>query len=191
MALNFSTPKIALGTAPIGSMAPVFGYAVSDDDARATIQHAVASGVNFIDTAPLYGNGMAETRVGDALAASGIARSSVIIGTKVGWVPGVLGGNHFSDGLRSYTRENVLRSVEASLKRLRTDYLDIAHVHDPDLGDFRKEVLEQAYPALADLKRQGVIKAIGAGLNRMAISGRYRAQRRGRLLFAGRPLLVA
>lgn len=165
MALSFPVPKIALGTAPIGSMGPVFGYVVSDTDAEATIRHAVNSGVNFIDTAPLYGNGVAETRIGRALKNMGIARDKVIVGTKIGWIPGTLGGNHFNDGERSYSRDAVLRSVEASLQRLQTDYVDIAHVHDPDLGDFRKQVLDEAYPTLNELKRQGVIRAIGAGLN--------------------------
>jgi D-threo-aldose 1-dehydrogenase len=165
MALSFSVPKIALGTAPIGSMAPVFGYAVSDEDARATIERALSAGVNFIDTAPLYGNGISETRIGDALEAAGMPRAEVILGTKIGWLPGKLGGSHFSDGERSYSRDAVRRSVEGSLKRLRTDYLDIVHVHDPDLGDFRKAVLDEAYPELNALKREGVIRAIGAGLN--------------------------
>jgi D-threo-aldose 1-dehydrogenase len=165
MALSFPVPKIALGTAPIGSMGPVFGYTVSDEDAHATIARAVSSGANFIDTAPLYGNAVSETRIGDALQALGVARSNVILGTKIGWVPAKLGGDHFTDGERSYTRDAVMRSVEGSLKRLRTDYLDIVHVHDPDLGDYRSDVLDQAYPALHELKRAGTIRAIGAGLN--------------------------
>jgi D-threo-aldose 1-dehydrogenase len=146
-------------------MGPVFGYTVSDDDAHATIQRAVSSGANFIDTAPLYGNAVAELRIGAALQALGVARDRVILGTKVGWLPSVVGGSHFSDGERSYSRDAVMRSVEGSLKRLKTDYLDIVHVHDPDLGDYRKDVLEQAYPALHELKRAGTIRAIGAGLN--------------------------
>lgn len=165
MSLSFPVPKLALGTAPIGSMAPVFGYSVSDEAAHATIQRAISHGVNFIDTAPLYGNGVAELRIGAALNALGVARGSVILGTKVGWVPSVIGGDHFTQGERSYTRDAVLRSVEGSLKRLQTDYLDIVHVHDADLGDFRKEILEQAFPTLNELKRQGVIRAVGSGMN--------------------------
>jgi D-threo-aldose 1-dehydrogenase len=165
MALSFHVPRIALGTAPIGSMAPVFGYAVSDQDARDTIARALASGVNFIDTAPLYGNGLAEARIGAALKEIGAARDRVVLGTKVGWIPGTLGGDHFTDGVRSYARDAVLRSVEGSLKRLQTDYLDIVHVHDADLGDFRREVIEEAFPTLNELKRQGVIRAVGSGMN--------------------------
>jgi len=165
MALNFDVPRIALGTAPIGSMAPVFGFAVSDADARDTIARALASGVNFIDTAPLYGNGLAEVRIGAALKEIGAARDGVILGTKVGWIPGTLGGDHFTDGVRSYTRDAVLRSVEGSLKRLQTDRLDIVHVHDADLGDFRREILDEAFPTLNELKRQGVIRAVGSGMN--------------------------
>jgi D-threo-aldose 1-dehydrogenase len=165
MALTFDVPRIALGTAPIGSMAPSFGFAVSDADARDTIARALASGVNFIDTAPLYGNGLAEARIGEALKEIGASRDAVILGTKVGWIPGTLGGDHFTDGVRSYSRDAVLRSVEGSLKRLQTDRLDIVHVHDADLGDFRRQVIEEAFPTLNDLKRQGVIRAVGSGMN--------------------------
>ena len=158
-------PKLALGTAPIGSMSANFGKAVSDDAAHATIQHAIARGANFIDTAPLYGNGLAEARVGAAL--QGIPRSSYILGSKVGWIPDPanIGGNHNTDGTRSYTRDAIRRSVEASLKRLNTDYLDYALVHDPELIDSTKIILDEAFPTLNDLKHQGVVRAVGAGLN--------------------------
>ena len=73
----------------------------------------------------------------------------------MGWIPSVIGGDHFTQGERSYTRDAVLRSVEGSLKRLQTDYLDIVHVHDADLGDYRKEILEQAFPTLTELQAPG------------------------------------
>ncbi len=154
-------------------MAPVFGFAVSDEDARNTIARVLASGVNFIDTAPLYGNGLAEVRIGAALKELGVVRNTLVLGTKIGWLPGTLGGDHFTDGVRSYTRDAVLRSVEGSLKRLQTDHLDIVHVHDADLGDFRHEVLEEAYPTLNELKRQGVIRAVGAGMNEWPLLADY------------------
>jgi D-threo-aldose 1-dehydrogenase len=146
-------------------MSANFGKAVSDEDAHATIQHAIQSGANFVDTAPLYGNGLAESRIGEALR--GIPRNSFVLGSKVGWVPDItkIGGNHAADGTRSYTRDAIHRSVEASLKRLRVDYLDYALVHDPELTDSTKTILEEAFPTLNDLKRQGVVRAVGAGLN--------------------------
>jgi D-threo-aldose 1-dehydrogenase len=162
MALSFSVPGIGLGTAPMGSMAAEFGLTVSDADAHATILHAYERGVRFFDTAPLYGNGLSETRLGNAL--HGLPREEMILATKVGWLPNTLGGPS-TDGTRIYTREAVLRSVDESLKRLRTTYLDIVHVHDPDLGDFRKQVLDEAFPVLNDLKGQGVIRAVGSGMN--------------------------
>ena len=170
MALSFPIPKIALGTAPIGSMAANFGRPMTDEDAQSTIQHGLSKGVTFIDTAPFYGNGLAETRVGNSLQALGVVRGDVVIGSKVGWIPdpAKLGGPSAGNGERNYSREAILRSIEASLKRLKVDYLDIAHVHDPERGDYRKIIMDEAYPTLNDLKRQGVIRAVGAGLNETA-----------------------
>ena len=170
MALNFPVSKIALGTAPIASMVANFGRAMTDEEAQLTIQHCLNTGVNFIDTAPFYGNGLAETRVGNSLQALGVARDAVVIGTKVGWIPdpAKLGGPSGGNGERNYSRAAILRSIEASLKRLKIEYIDIAHVHDPERGDYRKMIMDEAYPTLNDLKRQGVIRAVGAGLNETA-----------------------
>ncbi len=162
MALSFPVPKIALGTAPIGSMAAQFGFAVSDEDTRSTILHALAKNIRFIDTAPLYGNGLAELRIAPVIR--DLPRKDLVLATKAGWLPNKVGGG-VADGTRIYTRDAILRSVEESLKRLQTDYLDIVHVHDPDLGDFRSQVLDQAFPALHELKSQGTIRAVGAGMN--------------------------
>lgn len=162
MSLSFPVPKVALGTAPIGSMAAQFGFAVSDEDTRSTILHSFQNGIPFIDTAPLYGNGLAEIRVGNVIGE--LPRKELIIATKCGWLPNTVGGP-VTDGTRIYTKDAVKRSVDESLKRLKTDYLDIVHVHDPDLGDFRKQVLDEAFPTLNDLKAQGVIRAVGSGMN--------------------------
>jgi D-threo-aldose 1-dehydrogenase len=155
MALSFSVPRLAVGTGPLGSMAAAFGYTVSDEEARATILHGLSRGVTLIDTAPAYGDGVAETRVGMVLRE--IPRQDVIVSSKAGWIPG--------EGVRSYTRDAIRRSVDASLARLGTNYLDIVHVHDPDLGDFYRQVLDEAFPALHELKSQGVIRAVSAGMN--------------------------
>ena len=163
MALGFEVPKLALGTAPIGSMAAQFGFAVSDEDTRATILHCFANGIRFVDTAPLYGNGLAEIRIGEVVA--GVPREQVLLGTKVGWLPNRVSGG-VNDGARIYSRDAILRSIDDSLRRLQTSWLDVAHVHDPDVGgDFSKQVLDEAFPALNDLKSQGVIRAVGSGMN--------------------------
>ncbi|BDC51062.1 oxidoreductase [Bryobacterales bacterium F-183] len=162
MSLSFPVPKVALGTAPIGSMAAQFGFAVSDEDTRNTILHSFQNGIPFIDTAPLYGNGLSEIRIGNVIGE--LPRKELIIATKCGWLPNTVGGP-VTDGTRIYTKDAVKKSVEDSLKRLKTDYLDIVHVHDPDLGDFRRQVLDEAFPTLNDLKSQGVIRAVGSGMN--------------------------
>lgn len=162
MTLLFPLPRIGLGTAPLGSMARNFGYSVSEDEAYATIHYALNAGVNLIDTAPFYGNGVAETRIGRAL--KGIPRERYLLSTKVGWLVHEVGKT--GAGTRSYSRDSILRSIEASQKRLGIDMFDMAHIHDPDQGDFRREILDEGYPTLVELKRQGVIRAVGAGLNR-------------------------
>ena len=163
MPLPFSTPSLALGCAPLGSMERTFGYGVSEADAIATIQRALERGIALLDTAPFYANGQSEVRVGRALR--GVPRDRFLISTKVGWLPdpdrlGVQGA-----GERSYSRQAVLRSIEGSLRRLGVDSIDIAHVHDPESGDHRAKIVDEAYPTLIELKAQGVIRAIGAGLN--------------------------
>jgi D-threo-aldose 1-dehydrogenase len=144
-------------------MERVFGYGVAEDAAIETIQHAVRSGVTLLDTAPFYANGRSEVRVG--LALRGIPRRNVVISTKVGWLPNPSRIGQAGEGRRSYSRDSVLRSIEHSLERLGIDTIDIAHVHDPENGDYREEILRESYPTLLELKQQGVIRAIGAGLN--------------------------
>ena len=171
MSLPFPIPKVALGCAALGSMDNVFGYGVSEADAITTVRHALASGINMLDTAPFYANGRSETRVG--LALRGVPREQFILSTKVGWLPDVDKIGMQGAGRRSYTRDDVLRSIDASLKRLGIDHIDIAHVHDPENGDYRKTIADEAYPTLVELKRQGVIRAIGAGLNQTAYLADY------------------
>lgn len=169
MTLPFTLPRVAIGTGPLGSMTHVFGYSVSDEDAHDTIQHALDAGITMLDTAPFYGNGVAETRVGQVL--KGVPRERYLLSTKVGWLVGELG--KVGAGTRSYSRDSILRSIEASQKRLGIDVFDIAHIHDPEQGDYRREIMQEGYPTLIDLKRQGVIRAVGAGLNQTAFLTDY------------------
>ncbi len=164
--------RLVFGGAPIaGLYAPV-----SDDTAAETLNAAWDAGIRAYDTAPHYGAGRSERRIGDFLA--GRPRADFLVCTKVGrlLVPAAAdiadaAGFYDAGGtseppltrVRDYSRDGVLRSLEESLRRLRLDRLDIALIHDPD--DFMVQALGEAYPALADLRAQGVVTAIGAGMN--------------------------
>ncbi len=145
-------PRIGMGTAPLGN----WHNPIDDATATATLRAAIDHGMRFVDTAPLYGAGQAERRVGQGLAA--IPRDSYVLCTKVGRLVNPDGTVPFD-----FSRDGVLRSVEASLERLGLDRIDILLIHDPD--DHYRQALDEAFPALADLRSQGVIKAIGAGMN--------------------------
>ena len=170
---------LAFGGAPAGNL-----YAGVDDEvAREAIAHAWRRGIRHFDTAPYYGYGLSETRIGDAL--SGVERASYTLSTKVGRLVDVDEGRHdradgFAvDGRRAYfdyTRDGVLRSLESSLKRLRTDRIDLLLLHDIGQlthGERHAQVLAQALdealPAMAELRRQGVVGAIGLGVNEEAV----------------------
>jgi aryl-alcohol dehydrogenase-like predicted oxidoreductase len=143
--LNLS--RIALGTWAIGGW--MWG-GTDDAQAIATIKSAVDRGITLIDTAPAYGFGHAEELVGQALAEAGV-REKVCIATKVGldWND----GNVF----RNAGRSRIRKEVEDSLRRLRTDVIDIYHVHWPD----PKAPIEETAEAMLDLYRTGKIRAIG------------------------------
>jgi D-threo-aldose 1-dehydrogenase len=168
-----SSFPLIFGGAPIGGL-----YApVGEEAAARTLQAAWDAGIRAFDTAPHYGVGLSERRLGDFL--SGRPRGEFTVSTKVGrlLVPAVAGAEpgDGADGfygtppltrVRDYSRDGVLRSLEDSLRRLRLDRVDIALIHDPD--DHLPQALDQAYPALADLRAQGVVTAIGAGMNSAA-----------------------
>jgi len=164
--------KLALGTAPLGGLFT----SVADSEAEATILAAVDAGINYFDTAPLYGHGNAEKRVGAALNK---AKKPFVISTKVGRVlqkftpeeisgkvaglAGYVGVDPTIFPVFDFTREGILRSLEESLKRLNLPSVDIALIHDAD--DQIDQAIDQAYPVLDELRSQGVIKGVGVGLN--------------------------
>jgi D-threo-aldose 1-dehydrogenase len=172
----------ALGPFPLGPFPLVFGGGsigglfapVSDDEARQALEAAWEAGIRAFDTAPHYGVGLSERRIGDFLA--GKPRAEFTVSTKVGrlLVPAtgsVDGAEEFYgtpalSRVRDYSRAGVLASLEGSLRRLRLDRVDIALIHDPD--DFMSAARDDAYPALADLRSQGVVGVIGAGMNSAA-----------------------
>ena len=160
--------RFALGTAPLGGLYEPVGEA----DARATVDEAWRLGVRSFDTAPHYGAGVAEQRLGAALR--GRPRSEFVLSTKVGRLlvePGTPAPSMFAEdsGLErrfDFSADGVRRSLEDSLVRLGLDRADIVLVHDPD--DHLDEAIASALPALAALRDEGLIGAIGAGMNTVA-----------------------
>jgi D-threo-aldose 1-dehydrogenase len=159
--------RLVFGGAEIGGLY----QAISEEDAHATLTAAWDAGVRAFDTAPHYGVGLSEQRIGDFLA--GRPRHEFTVSTKVGrlLVPAtgpVEGAEDFFgtpalSRIRDYSRDGVLRSVEESLARLRLDRIDVALIHDPE--DYLPQAVAETCPALADLRDQGVVGAIGAGMN--------------------------
>lgn len=167
---------IGLGCGPLGNLFTE----LSDDDATATVAAAWDAGIRYFDTAPLYGHGLSERRLGRALQA--YPRDEFVVSSKVGrllradpeYDPGIF---RIERGLAphfSYSRDGVLRSIEESLERLGLDRLDVVLVHDPD--DHEQDALEGAFPALVELRDQGVVRAIGAGMNQHEMLGRFVAR---------------
>lgn len=160
-------PVLSFGAASIGNLYTP----VTDTDARATVDAALAAGVRHFDTAPHYGLGLSERRLGATLT----GRADVVISTKVGRLLEPVCGDaagQDTEGfavpadawrVRDYSRDGVLRSLEASLLRLGRDRVDIVLVHDPDRH--YRQALDGAFPALEELRSQGVITSYGAGMN--------------------------
>lgn len=171
--------SLGFGAAPIGNLYTP----VPEEDALAAVDAAMSGGVAFFDTAPYYGCGLSESRLGNALSAR--PRGTYAISTKVGRLledePSAPSGKHgFAVGGRQavfdYSRDGVLRSFEASLQRLRTDHVDVLLLHDIGKlthGDghpaMLRQALEEALPAMAELKASGACRAIGIGVNEEAI----------------------
>ncbi|WP_283811695.1 aldo/keto reductase [Bradyrhizobium hipponense] len=144
---NINVSRVALGTWAIGGW--MWG-GTDETESIATIRTAIKRGVNVIDTAPAYGFGHSEELVGQALA-EGNLRRRVVIATKVGleWSQGRV--------FRNASRARILKEVTDSLRRLRTDYIDVYQVHWPD----PLVEIEETAEAMDSLLRQGKIRAIG------------------------------
>lgn len=166
--------RIGLGTAPLGNLFS----SIPHEEALATVRVAWERGVRFFDTAPQYGHGLAESRLGEALAGS--PRDEYVLASKVGRLLRRTQGERPStifrdvpdvDPVFDFSRDGVLRSLEESLRRLGTDRLDVVHVHDPD--DHEADALATAFPALLELRDQGVIRRVGCGMNQVEMLGRF------------------
>lgn len=153
---------LGVGTASLGD---VFGP-VPDDSASDIVHAMQETGLRYIDTAPLYGLGLAEERLGRAIAGSGSA--GLTISTKVGRIldAAAPGGWRFD-----FTRDGIRRSLEGSLARLRRDRVDLLLLHDPDAHE--AQVDGEAWPALRELRDEGVAGAIGVGMNQWEMPLRF------------------
>jgi D-threo-aldose 1-dehydrogenase len=181
---SFLPGRLGFGTAPLGNMF----RAIPEEEAAATVNAAWEQGVRYFDTAPFYGAGLSEIRLGTVLADR--PRDEFVLSTKVGRVildevedPSArdLGekGGLFAHGrpnkiVNDYSADATLRSIEDSLKRLRTDRLDIVWVHDVAQDFYGDEWLAAyesartgAFRVLQRLRDEGVIKAWGLGVNRV------------------------
>ncbi len=162
--------SLGFGAAPIGNLY----RAIDDETARLAVAAGWEGGIRYFDTAPHYGLGLSERRLGAALRQH--PRAEFTISTKVGrlLVPNPSptgsdlerGGFAVEDILHreyDYSRDGVLRSLESSLDRLGTDRIDIVYVHDPE--GHMEPALREAVPTLVELRDQGVIGAVGVGMN--------------------------
>ena len=178
---GLSVTALGLGGTTFGNMFT----AMETGAPQATVNAALAAGIRYFDTAPMYGFGLSETRLGEALKVC--PRDEVVISSKVGYSlvpvdPSEVRSRIFVQpaAMRSefdFTRDATLRSIESSLKRLGTSSIDMLAIHDPDEAvdiyggadphsrSHFKEAMDGAYPVLADLRSQGVIKAVGVGIN--------------------------
>lgn len=178
--------RSGLAVGPIGYGAAALGDLYAPRPAEEwprIIPAAWEAGIRYFDTAPHYGLGLSEERLGEGLR--GLPRDEYVLSTKVGRVlepnpdyrPGDTDiANLFATPATrrrrfDYSRDGVLRSVEDSLGRLGVDRIDVLFVHDPD--DFEREALEGAFPALEELRSQGVIRSYGAGMNQSAMLTRF------------------
>jgi D-threo-aldose 1-dehydrogenase len=183
-------PSRRLGRSPVRVTELSFGGAaignlfteVTDDEARAAIDAAWDGGIRTFDTAPHYGLGLSERRLGGALRHR--PRAEYVISTKVGRLLEPVGSagtpGPDSEGFAvparyvrrfDFSADGVRRSLEASLRRLGLDRVDIALIHDPD--DHGEQALREAYPALEKLRAERMVRAIGVGMNDVAMLTRF------------------
>ena len=195
---SLEVPRVGVGTAPLGNMFE----AHSDEHADAVLASAVAHGLRYFDTAPLYGHGLAEQRVGRAV--TGLPREEVFVSTKVGRLLRAdaprdesqfyLGEPFYKDVPKvgpvwDFTYDGIMTSVEESYRRTGLDRFDVLLLHDPD--DHFDAASTTAYRALSKLRQEGATRAIGAGMNQApALARLVEACDLDVLLVAGRYTLL-
>ncbi|WP_327433839.1 aldo/keto reductase [Streptomyces sp. NBC_01236] len=168
--------ELSFGAAGIGNLFT----AVSDEQAYEAVDAAWAGGMRYFDTAPHYGIGLSERRLGAALRER--PRAEYTVSTKVGRLlePTDAGGDDLADGFAvpathrrvwDFSADGVRRGLDASLERLGLDHVDVVYLHDPD--DHAEQAFREGYPALEKLRSEGVIGAIGAGMNQTGMLTRF------------------
>ncbi len=186
--------RLGFGAAGIGNLY----HAMSDDEAVEAVDAAWDNGIRYFDTAPHYGLGLSEKRLGRALGRR--PRSEFVFSSKVGrlLVPNEHRTGNDPAGfvvpddlrrVRDYSRDGVLRSIEGTLERTGLDRIDIVYIHDPD--DHWPQACDEAMPTLAELRDEGVLGAIGAGMNRTPMLERFlRETAADVVMMAGRYTLI-
>jgi D-threo-aldose 1-dehydrogenase len=156
--------SLGLGSAPLGG----WPEAITEEDGLGTIEEAWRLGLRYFDTAPFYGYGQSERWMGSVLKEK--PRSSFTLSTKMGRLlvpadgdPGLFFGDHRLTAVFDFSYDGAMRSLDESLERLGLESIDVALIHDPD--DALDEALNGTYKALAELREQGVVGAVGAGMN--------------------------
>ncbi|MDA1189639.1 MAG: aldo/keto reductase [Chloroflexi bacterium] len=165
--------EVGLGTVSFGGL-----YTPTTQDmATEAVRTCLDNGVNYFDTAPLYGHGRSEERLGVAL--KGVPRDSFVVSSKVGRVldpisdeenarrKDVLAVNPAPFQARDdYSADGIKRSFESSLERLGLDRIDIVYIHYGDITDaHNRQILDESYPVLEDYRSQGLLTAIGMGVD--------------------------
>lgn len=173
--MKVAVSRLGFGAAPIGNLY----REISDEEAFGAVEAAWQAGVRYFDTAPHYGLGLSERRLGVAL--SGRPRDEYVISTKVGRLLEPFDGEGLDDEgfavprhfrrVWDFSADGVRRSIESSLERLGTDRVEIVYLHDPD--NHWASAFSEAYPALEDLRSQGVVGAIGVGMNQWEMPERF------------------
>jgi D-threo-aldose 1-dehydrogenase len=167
---------VGFGAAPIAGLYS----AVDEATARATIDAAWDGGIRYFDTAPHYGLGLSEQRLGEALHDR--PRDDVVVSSKVGRllvprIPPLARDDDMFDvpgdltRRRDYSRDGVLRSLDATLRRTGLDRVDVVYIHDPD--EHWRQAVEDALPALVQLREEGAVGAIGVGMNQSEMLIRF------------------
>ena len=168
--LDLYVTEIGIGTAPLGG----WPIAVDEQKALETLETAWNKGIRYFDTAPLYGSGMSELRVGNFLKNK--KREDFVLSSKVGRVivdtdqskaaEKFIGSPNDKDSNFDFSYDGVMKSFEDSLNRLQLDKIDILHLHDPDNHpDHFEQARFGAIKAMIKLKEEGMVTALGCGLN--------------------------
>ena len=167
--------RVGLGGSGLGGL---YGD-IPDKQVHEVVRRALSLGINLFDTAPLYGHGKSERRLGEVLA--GISRDEYVLATKVGRLLVPADEDRPRDrlhGKRSryrtvfdFSYDAVMRSYESSLDRLGVDRIDVLHIHDP--YDYYDQAIDEAYRALRKLREEGAIRAVSVGIGHVGLLQRF------------------